>query len=110
MQIRRWVRGLGERGVLAAVDGVIVARPPVSNHGVVPPPHDREQLRTSHYEAVIGEIARYNDDAVVCLGVPFGHTRPQWILPYGGGIRLDGLTQVVTADYNRGAPSSRTIG
>lgn len=27
------------------------------------------------------EIARYNPDAVVCVGVPFGHTRPQWILP-----------------------------
>ncbi|MGN7250398.1 S66 family peptidase [Arthrobacter sp. SAFR-014] len=106
VQIRRWVRALGERGVLAAVDGILVARPPASNYGVVPPPHDRAQLRTSHYEAVISEVARYNDDAVVCLGVPFGHTRPQWILPYGGNIRLDGFTQVVTADYTRGAPSS----
>jgi muramoyltetrapeptide carboxypeptidase LdcA involved in peptidoglycan recycling len=42
------------------------------------------------------EIARYNPDAVVCLGVPFGHTRPQWILPYGGRIQLDGARRTVT--------------
>ncbi|MDF2144810.1 hypothetical protein [Knoellia sp. p5-6-4] len=22
-------------------------------------------------------------DALVVVGIPFGHTRPQWILPYG---------------------------
>ena len=38
-------------------------------------------------------------DAVVCIGVPFGHTRPQWILPYGGRIQLDGEAKTVTASY-----------
>jgi muramoyltetrapeptide carboxypeptidase LdcA involved in peptidoglycan recycling len=37
---------------------------------------------------------------VICVGVPFGHTRPQWILPYGGRIRLDGRSRTVTADYS----------
>ncbi len=97
--IKRWVRALGERGVLSAIEGVMVARPPVSNHESTPPRIHRIQLRSDHYETVISEIVRYNDNAVVCAGVPFGHTRPQWILPYGGGIRLDGLAQVVTADY-----------
>ena len=36
-------------------------------------------------------IGRYNPDAVVCVGVPFGHTRPQWILPYGGDVTVDGV-------------------
>lgn len=98
--IRRWVRALGERGVLAAVDGIVVARPPVSSHEFVPPAEDRMQLRAAQCETVISEITRYNDDAVVCVGVPFGHTRPQWILPYGGTIRLDGHSQAITADYS----------
>jgi muramoyltetrapeptide carboxypeptidase LdcA involved in peptidoglycan recycling len=37
---------------------------------------------------------------VVCVGVPFGHTRPQWILPYGGAMTLDGGSRTVVADYS----------
>ncbi|NKF34111.1 LD-carboxypeptidase, partial [Pseudomonas sp. BGM005] len=48
---------------------------------------------------VIETVARYNPDAVVCVGVPFGHTRPQWILPYGGTVALDGASRTVTASY-----------
>ena len=44
-------------------------------------------------------IDRYNPDAVVCVGVPFGHTRPQWILPYGGELTVDGAAHAISADY-----------
>jgi muramoyltetrapeptide carboxypeptidase LdcA involved in peptidoglycan recycling len=37
---------------------------------------------------------------VVCVGIPFGHTRPQWILPHGGAITVDGAARRVTADYS----------
>lgn len=97
--VKRWVRSLGERGILDAVEGVIVARPPVSSHEVVPPAEERARLRAAQRDAVINEIARYNAEAVVCVGVPFGHTRPQWILPYGGHLRLDGRARTLTANY-----------
>ena len=48
---------------------------------------------------MIDETSRYNPDAVICVGPPFGHTRPQWIVPYGGEITLDGESQKVFADY-----------
>ena len=38
--------------------------------------------------------------AVVVVGVPFGHTRPQWILPYGGTMTVDGVERRVWADYD----------
>ena len=97
--VKRWVRALGERGVLGAVDGVLVARPPVSSHGQVPAAAERARLRAAQRDVVSTEIARYNPAAVVCIGVPFGHTRPQWILPYGGRIQLDGEARTVTASY-----------
>lgn len=98
--VKRWVRSLGERGILAGVEGVIVARPPVSNRQVIPSEEERARLRAEQRDVVISEIVRYNPEAVVCVGVPFGHTRPQWILPYGGEIQLDGLTRTVTANYS----------
>ena len=100
-EVKRWVRALGERGVLETVAGVLVARPPVSElNSPVPPAEERARLRAAQCETVIEQIALYNPDAVVCVGVPFGHTRPQWIIPHGGTIRLDGTARTVTADYN----------
>ena len=94
------VRALGERGILAAVDAVLVARPPVSDFTRCPPAEERARLRAEQRDVVTGIISRYNPDAVVCVGVPFGHTRPQWILPHGGTITVDGTTRRITADYS----------
>lgn len=95
-----WIlRALGERGVLEAVDAVVVARPPASDQDRPSNSEARATHRAAQRDAAIETIARYNPDAVVCVGVPFGHTRPQWILPYGGFITVDGSTKSVTADY-----------
>ncbi len=97
--VRRWLRALGERGVLAAAAGVMFARPPTSNHEDRQAAEARAQLRSEQRDAVLQVMATYNPEAVVCIGVPFGHTRPQWILPYGGTITLDGSSRSITADY-----------
>lgn len=100
-EVKGWVRALGERGILEAAAGILVARPPVSRLGAPVPAADvRAQLRAEQSEAITEQVSAYNPDAVVCVGVPFGHTRPQWILPHGGLIRLDGATKTVTADYS----------
>ena len=56
--------------------------------------HRRDQRDTA-----IAILERYNPAAVVCVGVPFGHTRPQWILPYGGSVTVDGTNRKIWADY-----------
>ncbi len=100
VEVKRWVRALGERGVLDAVAGVLVARPPVSElRAPVPPADERARLRAAQRDTIIEQVSRYNPAAVVCVGVPFGHTRPQWIIPYGGIITLDGTNQTVVGEY-----------
>ena len=94
------VRSLGERGILGAVDAVLVARPPVSDHSRRPPAEERARLRAEQRDTVVGMVQRYNPDAVVCVGIPFGHTRPQWILPHGGRITVDGAARRVVAEYS----------
>jgi muramoyltetrapeptide carboxypeptidase LdcA involved in peptidoglycan recycling len=77
-----WIlRSLGERGILEAVDAVLVARPPTSSFERQPPAHERTAHRAEQRDVAIELIRRYNPEAIVCVGVPFGHTRPQWILP-----------------------------
>lgn len=94
------LRALGERGLLAAVDAVLVARPPVSNFDRRPDAAERARLRVEQSNVAIEVIGRYNPDAVVCVGIPFGHTRPQWIVPHGGVVTVDGTTRRVLADYS----------
>ena len=94
------VRSLGERGILAAVDAVLVARPPVSDLTRRPPAQERARLRAEQRDVVVAIVGQYNSDAVVCAGIPFGHTRPQWIVPHGGLITVDGAARRIVADYS----------
>ncbi len=94
------VRSLGERGILAAAGAILVARPPVSDFTRRPPAEERARLRAEQRDVVVEVISRYNPGAVVCAGIPFGHTRPQWIVPHGGTITVDGAARRVIADYS----------
>lgn len=93
------VRSLGERGVFDAIDAVLVGRPPVSDFTRRPDPAERARLRQEQRDTVVEVVTRYNPEAVICVGVPFGHTRPQWILPHGGPVTVDGEARRVHADY-----------
>jgi muramoyltetrapeptide carboxypeptidase LdcA involved in peptidoglycan recycling len=94
------VRSLGERGILGAAGAVLVARPPVSDFDRRPPAEERTRLRAEQRDVVTEVIGRYNPEAVVCVGIPFGHTRPQWIVPHGGLVTVDGAARRVVADYS----------
>jgi muramoyltetrapeptide carboxypeptidase LdcA involved in peptidoglycan recycling len=100
VEVGRILRSLGERGMLGAVDAVLAARPPVSDHSHRPPAEERARLRDDQRDIVVEIVGRYNPDAVVCVGVPFGHTRPQWIIPHGGLVTVDGAARRVSADYS----------
>ena len=95
-----WIlRSLGERGILSAVDAVVVARPPTSNFATRPSAEARRVLRDEQRDAALRTVAEYNPEAVLVVGPPFGHTRPQWIVPYGGLMTVDGSQRRLFADY-----------
>ena len=95
-----WIlRAMGERGLLAAVDAVLVARPPASSLEDRRDAPARARFRAEQRDAVVETVGRYNPEAVICVGVPFGHTRPQWIVPHGGTMTLDGASHRITASY-----------
>jgi muramoyltetrapeptide carboxypeptidase LdcA involved in peptidoglycan recycling len=94
------VRTLGERGILGAAAAVLLGRPPVSDLERRPDAEQRARLRREQRDVVVELVTGYNPEAVVCTGIPFGHTRPQWILPHGGLVTVDGAARRVVADYS----------
>ena len=95
-----WItRSLGERGILSAVDAVVVARPPTSDFSIRPSAEERRARRAEQRDTAVAVVQAYNPEAVVVVGPPFGHTRPQWIVPYGGSMTVDGVDRRLFADY-----------
>jgi muramoyltetrapeptide carboxypeptidase LdcA involved in peptidoglycan recycling len=100
LEFGRITRSLGERGLLSAVDAVVVGRPAASSFEHRPDAAGRAAHRAAQRDAALEQITRYNREAVVVVGVPFGHTRPQWILPHGGTMTIDSGDWRVWADYD----------
>jgi len=81
------------------VHAVLVARTPASSFENQPSAAERAAYRAQQRDVAVEVVTRYNLDAVVCVGVPFGHARPQWILPYGGEVTVDGVERKIWSDY-----------
>ncbi|MBE6482861.1 MULTISPECIES: LD-carboxypeptidase [Actinomyces] len=93
------LRSLGERGVLTAAAAVLLARAPATSFQVSRDAQARAQYRQEQAQSALEVIRHYNTAAPVCAGVPFGHTRPQWILPHGGTLTVDAASRRITASY-----------
>jgi muramoyltetrapeptide carboxypeptidase LdcA involved in peptidoglycan recycling len=102
-EVYRMMRNLGERGLLEVFAAVMWARPPVGDHDVQPTLEEGRALRESYRESVRRAVNEYNPGMVVAMDVDFGHTSPQWLLPYGGRVTVDGRKQRIIAHFDRGS-------
>ncbi len=98
-EVYRMLRNLGERGLLAVFPALVWARPPVSDHHHHPSREEATALRAENREAVLRAVGEYQPDMVVALDVDVGHTIPQWLVPYGGEVRVDGVSRRIEAFF-----------
>jgi muramoyltetrapeptide carboxypeptidase LdcA involved in peptidoglycan recycling len=99
----RMLRNMGERGLLAQFPAMLFARPKAALFGVPATADERARYRAEQRAAVLRAIEAYNPEAMVVFDVDFGHTDPQWVLPYGGCVIVDGPARTITARYQSGA-------
>ena len=64
-----------------------------------PPQADRQRYRDDQRAAVLRALEQYNPSAMAVFGVDFGHTTPQWILPSGGRLTVDGPARRIVAHF-----------
>jgi muramoyltetrapeptide carboxypeptidase LdcA involved in peptidoglycan recycling len=98
-EVYRILRNAGERGLLARFPAVLVARAKAAFFGRPANPEERQAYRADQRAAVLRAFAEYHPNAMIVFDVDFGHTDPQYVLPYGGLITVDGLNRTITAHY-----------
>lgn len=98
-EVFRMLRNAGERGLLEQFPAVLVGTAKASSLGNRPPQEERRRFRDEQRAAVLRALAAYNPSAMAVFGVDFGHTSPQWILPYGGRLTVDGPARRIVAHF-----------
>ena len=98
-EVFRMLRNMGERGLLAQFPAVIVATAKATSLDRPVRLDGREPYRTAQRDAVLAAFDAYNPEAMIVFNVDFGHTDPQWVLPYGGALTIDGPARTITASY-----------
>ncbi len=95
----RMLRNFGERGLLAQFGAVVVAKAKAwHGHAPLALPQ-RTAFRADQEAAVLRALAIYNPHAIFVYGPDFGHTDPQYVLPYGGLMTVDGPAQRISVRY-----------
>ncbi|MEV6306179.1 S66 peptidase family protein [Actinoplanes sp. NPDC051861] len=98
-EVFRMLRNAGERGLLRQFPAVLVATAKATHFAAPRPAGERQKYRDEQREAVLRALATYHPEAMAVFGVDFGHTDPQWVLPYGGRITVDGPARRIIAHY-----------
>ena len=98
-EVFRMLRNFGERGLLEQFPAIVVGTAKGSVFHSPRPVAERERYREEQRAAVLRAVEIYNPGAMVVLGVDFGHTDPQWVLPYGGRLTVDGPAQRIIAHF-----------
>lgn len=98
-EVHRMLRNMGQRGLLAQFPAIVVAKPKAWDADIKQAESVRAQFRADQYTAVLRTVSEYNPSALVVCGPDFGHTDPQYVLPYGGRMTVDGRSQRITVTY-----------
>jgi muramoyltetrapeptide carboxypeptidase LdcA involved in peptidoglycan recycling len=98
-EVGRMLRNMGERGLLEQFPAVVVGRPKASSRMAPRSDEERAAFVREQRDAVLGALDRYRPDALAVFGLDIGHTDPQWVVPYGGRMRVDGLNRAIHVRY-----------
>jgi muramoyltetrapeptide carboxypeptidase LdcA involved in peptidoglycan recycling len=98
-EVFRMLRNMGERGLLAQFPAVVVGRPKAAHFGASWTDEQRAAYSADQRDAVVRALDAYAPRAMAVFDVDIGHTDPQWVIPYGGPMRVDGRAGTIHIRY-----------
>ena len=93
------LRDAGERGLLSQFPAVVFAKPKAWSTTSPLDEGERMAYRLDQETAVLRALHEYNPDAMAVFGPDFGHTDPQYIIPFGGQMKVDGPSRTISVTY-----------
>ncbi|MBI2352848.1 LD-carboxypeptidase [Candidatus Dependentiae bacterium] len=89
--VYRFLAALAERGLLQRIKALLVAIPKTQFMNNVPS-RERENFMIAQRNAILQVLADYKIDSLpVVFNLHFGHVDPQFIIPNGGEVIIDGI-------------------
>lgn len=93
------LRSMGERGLLAHFPAVLVGRAKAWDFAQPRRPAQKRQYAADQRAAVERAMREYAPDTVLVFDVDFGHTDPQFTIPFGGTVRVDSAKRRIHVQY-----------
>jgi muramoyltetrapeptide carboxypeptidase LdcA involved in peptidoglycan recycling len=93
------LRNAGERGLLEQFDAIVVAKPKAWHHSHRTDESERARFREDQRAPILRALDYYNPGAILVFGPDFGHTDPQYVLPYGGQVTVNGPGRQLLVSY-----------
>jgi len=97
--VQRVLMCMGERGLLSRFAAMLWGRPKAWSHEHHNSQEQKAEYVTAQYDTVLASIAAYTPRMPVVLGIEFGHTDPQHVIPSGGQITVDSINQRISVTY-----------
>ena len=95
----RVIRALGERGILANIQGVLVGRAKAWEYDNQTSAEEKSKYTKTQQETILKAVRTYNQTIPVIQNMNFGHTDPQVPMPYGGMVRINSELQKIWAQF-----------
>lgn len=98
-EVYRILRSIGERGLLGSFGAILAGRPKTEQFHSRRTDAERRAYGSAQLEAVDRAVSEYAPDAVLVHNVDFGHTDPQFVIPMGGRMVVDGVARQIRVTY-----------
>ncbi|MEV0276568.1 S66 peptidase family protein [Streptomyces sp. NPDC050610] len=98
-EVYRILRNMGERGLLQQFPALLMGRAKSWSFEKRLAGEEKAGYRWGQREAVLRAFREYAPDAMLVFDVDLGHTDPQFVIPVGGRIRVDGPARRITVTY-----------
>jgi muramoyltetrapeptide carboxypeptidase LdcA involved in peptidoglycan recycling len=99
IEVYRMLMGMGERGLLQQFAAVLVGRPKAWSFAQPSTAEQKKKFIQDQAEAVTKALNEYHPGVPAVFNLDIGHTDPQFVLPNGGQIRIDGVQQKIFVTY-----------
>jgi muramoyltetrapeptide carboxypeptidase LdcA involved in peptidoglycan recycling len=99
IEVYRVLMCMGERKLLQRFAAIVWGRPRAWSLEERRDAAAKARYTQEQHDAVVAAVAEYSPGVPLVFGVDFGHTEPQFVIPSGGTVTVDGASREIYVTY-----------